>query len=367
MNDSIFNPNYQITPRISDSLAAIDRNRWLVDNLLLMPKHEARLRREVRVSRASGTTRIEGAALEDSEVALLAKQGLPSVSNEDQRANLNALQAYEFVDFLSDQLDIPVDELALRQLNRYFIAAASPALTPGAYRTGPHTGSDFQPPDHGEVPGLMKSFAAWLCVDHDGTHAIIKAGLAHLHLLALHPFRGANSSTARGLETLMLQKSEFGFRRLLALDSFLSNVKDDYLQAISSTLGLRYTPGYDATPWLEFNTIVLKICSDNLVTDTARWHRTMQEAHDVWEAKGWPRRQADAYAFAVQSGQISRSDYLEITGVSPVTASRDLAEMSKAGILIPEGKTRRRIYRPAPLEALSGIDAPDGQLPFKLD
>ena len=59
MNDSTFTPNYQITPRIADSLAAIDRNRWLVDNLLLMPKHEVWLHREVRVSRAAGTTRIE--------------------------------------------------------------------------------------------------------------------------------------------------------------------------------------------------------------------------------------------------------------------------------------------------------------------
>ena len=124
MNDSIFQPNYTITSEIEFSLARLDRNRWLVDNMLLIPKHEVWLHREVRVGRAAGTTRIEGAELDEAAVSRLAKQGLHGQATDDERDNINALQAYEFVDFLSDQTDIPVDELVVRQLNRYFIATA---------------------------------------------------------------------------------------------------------------------------------------------------------------------------------------------------------------------------------------------------
>jgi Fic family protein len=147
----------------------------------------------------------------------------------------------------------------------------------------------------------------------------------------------------------------------------LLNLKGDYFASIQRTLGSTFTEDYDATPWLEFCTLVLKICSDDLVAKMTDWHRMMQQLHDMWAAKGWPQRHADAYAFAVQAGQITRSDYIEITGVAPVTASRDLAEMTNAGVLVPEGKTRRRIYRPAPLENLVGHQTPQEQLSLLVD
>ena len=364
MNDSIFRPNYTITPTIEFNLDGIDRNRWLIDSMLLMPKHEVWLHREVRVSRSASTTRIEGAELDEMAVSQLAKQALRRPANDDERDNVNALQAYEFIDFLSDQADIPVDELVVRQLNRYFIAGATELLTPGVYRKGPNTVGDFQPPDQGDVPALMRSFALWLRNDEDALHPVIKAGLAHLHLVAIHPFWDGNGRTARGLQTLLLQRSTFGFRKLMSLESVLLGLKDDYFTSIQLSMGIKFTEDYDATSWLEFSTMVVNICSDSLVARFTDWHRMMQEAHRVWERKGWSQRQADAYAFAWQAGQITRSDYIDITGVSPVTASRDLAQLVDAGVMIPEGKTRRRIYRPVPLGSEHKIEPPPEQLPL---
>ena len=83
MNDSIFWPNYTITSDIQFSLARLDRNRWLVDNVLLIPKHEVWLHREVRVGRAAGTTRIEGAELDEAAVSRLARHGLHRQANDE--------------------------------------------------------------------------------------------------------------------------------------------------------------------------------------------------------------------------------------------------------------------------------------------
>ena len=80
--------------------------------MLLMPKHEAWIRRDIQVRRAVGTTRIEGAALDEDAVRNLEGLGSGAKVTEDELANINALQAYEFIDFLSDQPDIPIDELA---------------------------------------------------------------------------------------------------------------------------------------------------------------------------------------------------------------------------------------------------------------
>jgi Fic family protein len=357
MNDSIFQPHYTITSAIERNLEGIERNQWLIENMLLMPKHQAWLHRDVQVRRSSGTTRIEGAALDEAAVRSLASGGMAGKFTEDEQANINAIQAYDFIDFISDQEDIPVDELVIRQLNRYFILTASGKLTPGAYRKGSNSVGDFRTPDQGDVPGLMRSFALWLKED-DGLHPVVGAGIAHLHMIAIHPFWDGNGRTARGLETLLLQRSPFGFRKLISTETVFLNFKDDYFAAIGRSLGQEFSQGYDATPWLEFSTTVLKAASDDLVAMTTDWNRMMQQGHDLWAAKGWPPRHVDGYAFAVQTGQITRGDYMEITGVSPATASRDLNDMVNVGVLRVEGKTRTRVYYPLDLEAVNSGGQP---------
>jgi len=365
MNESIFIPHYTNSSAISTTLETIERHRWLIDNMLMMPKHEVWLQRQMRVTnvkRASGTTRIEGAALDEEAVGRLVNRGTAANYTRDEQANINALQAYEFIDFLSDQPDIPIDELVIRQLNRYFLAGTAGLLTPGVYRRGQNKIGEYTPPDQGDVPDLMRSFALWLRTYQNGVHPVLKAGLAHIHTVAIHPFWDGNGRTARGLSTLVLQRSPFGFRKLLSLEAHLFSVRQDYIAAIEHTLGTSFNTSYDATSWLEFFVVALARHLQELVDKLANWYHMMGQAQSFWASKGLPERQGDAYAFAVQAGQISRSDYIEVTGVSPVTASRDLAEMVKAGVMIPEGKTRRRIYRPVPLGSEPKAEVPQQQL-----
>ena len=190
MNDSIFVPNYNISLNTTSALEDIERQLWLVERVLLMPKHEAWMRREVQVKRASATTQIEGANLDEEAVSNLLKTARTGRLTEDEQANVNALEAYKFIDYLSDQPDIPIDELVVRQLNRYFLDGAVETLTPGVYRKGLNTVGEFTPPDQGDVPSLMRSFALWLREDNDAMHPIVKAGIAHIHMVTIHPFWG---------------------------------------------------------------------------------------------------------------------------------------------------------------------------------
>lgn len=354
MNDSIFSPNYTITSRIQAQIEEFERNHWLIENLLLMPQHEEWLHRDVRVSRAASTTSIEGSALDEAAVGRLAARAVGKAASEDEQDNINALQAYEFIDFLSGQADIPVDELVIRQLNRYFMATATPTLTRGSYRKGQNSVGGYEPPDQGDVPSLMRSFALWLREEGDALHPAIKSGLAHLHLLAVHPFWDGNGRTSRGLETLLLQRSSFGFKKLLSLEAALLRMKDEYFSAISLSLGNKFHDGYDATPWLEFSTSALVVCSNTLVEHTTAWHGKMRELYSIGPEAGLSSRQTDGLMYANQTGQITRAGYMEVTGVSMATASRDLADLAAKGWLTIEGKTRDRVYRPVPLEEVKG-------------
>ena len=361
MTDSIFNPNFRINQNLQGLLQDLDRQRWLIDNRLMMPRHEVWLRREIQVKRASGTTRIEGAALDEQSVSELVGRRAGGRYTEDEQANVNALDAYEFVDYLSDQPDIPIDELAIRELNRKFMYGASEMLTPGVYRRGQNTVGRFTPPDQGEVPALMRTFALWLRGD-DNLHPAIKAGLAHIHLVAIHPFWDGNGRTARGLSTLVLQRSLYGFRKLVSLESRLFEEKDAYFTALERTLGTRFGSDYDADSWLEFFLRVLKEEAVDLADMLTDWQRWMDDSRRNIQELGFPPRCHDGIAFALQTGRITRSDYMDITGVSPATATRDLAALVEGGLLLMEGKTRTRAYRINP-SLFGEEDAPEEPAP----
>ena len=364
MNGSIFSPHYNIMPEIDALISDIDRQRWLVENMLLMPRHEAWLRREVSVRRAAGTTRIEGASMDEAAVNKLLTRASGAKLTEDEQANINAIQAYEFIDFLSDQQDIPIDELAIRQLNRYFMGGFPGALTPGTYRKGENTVGNYTPPNQGDVPSLMRSFALWLREDQEELHPLLKAGIAHIHFVAIHPFWGGNRRTARGLATLVLQRSPFDFRKLLSLEDYLFDNRDDYFGAIERTLGTGFTPEYDATPWLDFFTSSVRNNVYYLTASLTEWHRMMEDIHKDGAGAGLAPRQVDGHIFAIRTGQITRADYIEITGVSPVTASRDLAHLVRMGLLAAEGRGRARRYYPTRADSDSQRSGSEEQLPL---
>jgi Fic family protein len=345
MSDRIFKPHYNITDEISANLEDIEHQSWL-ENMLIMPKHEAWLQREVRVRRASGTTRIEGSQMDEKAVGDLLRHGVGGEPSEDERANLNANEAYDFVDFLSDQSDIPIDEFAIRELNRLFMKGFGQTITPGVYRKGQNTVGNFTPPNSGDVPSLMRAFGLWLREDEDNVHPVLKAGLAHIHFVAIHPFWDGNGRTGRALMTLILQRSPYGFKKLLPLEESFFNIRDDYMSDIERTLGSTFSAIYDATKWLEHFTFLIKLQVETLVKQLASWHQMMNGLRELGEAEGLRPRQIDGHMLAVQSGQITRSEYVEVTGVSPVTASRDLRDLVQRGLLAPSGNTRSRVYYP---------------------
>lgn len=344
MTDNILQPNYTITPAIEAAIEGIERDAWMIDKMLIMPKHETWIRRNVTAERASGTVRIEGGTLDQAEVRELMRTPPKAAMGEDERANRNALSAYDFVDYLSDQSDLPIDEATIRQINREFMRGFLDK-TPGAYRVGEIKIYGFTPPNQGDVPDLMREFAGWLRQDSD-LNPVLRAGIAHIHLVAIHPFWDGNGRTARALATLIMQKSPHRFKKLLALESHMFKARDEYLSAIERTLGPHFSTDYDVTQWLEFFSLHVSINASNLADILTDWHREMEKIYASANQRGLRQRQAEAFVFAFQTGKITRSDYVEITGVSSPTASRDLVDLVEKGFLRPDGNTRARVYYP---------------------
>ena len=251
INDT-FKPLFNITSTIGVALEDIERQIWLVDHMLLMPKHDALDTQGGSSQAGRGYDSNWGSELAEDTVRGLLREGAVRSPAKDEQDTINALQAYSFVDFLSDHRELPIDELVIRQLNRFFLSGARGSVTPGVYRQGQDAAGRYSPPDYAIVPDLIRSLAQWLSQDTEDLHPVVKAGIAHIQLLAVQPFWEGNGRTARAIATLILQRSPFGFRKLLSLEGYLSQERDEYFSAIDLTLGTQYRRDYDATPWLEF-------------------------------------------------------------------------------------------------------------------
>ncbi len=347
----MFEPKFTIdATALPYSLEEIERINFRVERMLLMPKHEQWLRREAFVRTAYSSTMVENVKIPEHEMEEAAKAS-PIGALPKQRLDVtNYGKALEFADFISDDDGIRIDEAVIRQIHWFLMKGIHDThLKPGQYRTGPNWIGDqgakiYESPFHVDVPILMREFSDWLATDEE-ISPLLKAGIAHVHLVAIHPFVDGNGRTARLLATLFLQRHGYGFRRLLSLDAYYQRNRDDYMEALRECLGPSFRNDYDSTSWLEFFTTSVILQSRALERRLTDWRMGVDQIHKDWGDMGLAERQIDGLIYTVKIGYITRKDYAEIANISVLTASRDLVDMVKRGLLRAEGAGRNRKYR----------------------
>lgn len=340
-------------PNILFHLEELDRVIFRVERIVIMPKYEKWLEREAFIRTAYSSSMVENASIPEEEMEMIARAAPVASIPETRPDVVNYAKALEFVDFIGDS-EIAVDQAIIRQIHWHLMKDIRDTHTkPGQYRTQPnwieHQGVKvYDPPFHVEVPILMQEFSDWLKAG-ENVNPLIKAGIAHVHLVAIHPFVDGNGRTARLLAVLLLRKSGYGFRKLLSLDSHYQLSRNEYIGALQRAFGEKFTNEYDLTPWLEFFTRSVAIEAGLLEQKLTDWRMFIDRAHSQLKPLGLNERQVDGLMYAMHVGHIRRKDYIEITSVSPLTATRDLSELVKKDFLVPKGagRNRRYLYVPA--------------------
>jgi Fic family protein len=351
----MFTPKFTESEHIGYNLEEISRLRYRIERMLIMPKHELWLRREAFVRTSYSSTMIEDSSIPEHEVEEAARPS-PLASIPKERPDIvNYGRALEFVDFLSDaKMELESGELVIRIIHRLLMGGIDDTrLRPGEYNTEPNWVEDrgvrvYETAFHVDVPILMRELSDWLKEDIE-LNPVLKAGIGCLHLIAIHPFVDGNGRTARLLATLLLQQHvqqhDYGFRKLLSLDAYFQRHRDEYIQALRQSLGPSFNKDYDATPWLEFFTLSLLLQASALESRLTDWRIRVEQIHRGLAPLGFSDRQIDGLIYASKVGHVTRKDYMEVTGVSPLTATRDLQQIAKKGVLVPEGAGRNRRYK----------------------
>jgi Fic family protein len=172
--------------------------------------------------------------------------------------------------------------------------------------------------------------------------ALTRAGIAHLYFESIHPFEDGNGRIGRAIAEKALAQS-FGQPTLIALAATILFRRKAYYAALEAA-----NKGNEVTDWLSwFAGIAIEaqrrttVRAEFLIEKT----RLLDRLRELLNA-----RQEKALLRILREGPegfkggLSAGNYVTITGASPATATRDLADLVGKGALLRVGERRHTRY-----------------------
>ena len=187
----------------------------------------------------------------------------------------------------------------------------------------------FEAPPAGQLGTETKHFLDWI----NGATTeppLIKAGLAHLWFVTLHPFDDGNGRIARAIGDLCLARADGSPQRFYSLSAQIQRERKDYYDILERT----QKGTLDVTAWLTWflGTLQRAMEQSNHTLDTvlikARfWQRHAGVALNERQIKLLSRL-LDGF-----EGKLTSSKWAAIGKCSPDTALRDINELIARGVL----------------------------------
>jgi Fic family protein len=313
------------------------------------------LRRLVFTKAVQGSNSIEGYnASVDDVLAVVEDEESFDATTETRLALQGYRDAMTYVLQLADENDLDVDESLLKALH-YMMLKHELSKRPGRWRTGdvyvrrePTGEIVYEGPDSERVPALIDDLLACLS-DHDGP-VLIRAALAHLNLVMIHPFKDGNGRMGRCLQTLVLAREQIVVPVFSSIEEQLGRDTESYYAVLGQVGEGSWHPEHDSRPWIRF-------CLNAHYRQAQRVLRRIQEIEELWERceqladeRRLPERSVGALCDASRGMRIHNWTYRlaveESYGddIDPATASRDLRSLVHNGLLEPRGETRGRFY-----------------------
>ena len=307
------------------------------------------LRREVKASSIESSISIEGFDVDHRDVVAIAADEDRGASDDDNR---KAAACYARA---MDHVGTMAIDPAFRWLDRVIMDLHFDAChfqkgrDPGRWRTGPISVTSqsgppaYVGPPEQEVIDLMGQVVDWLESGDLGAPTVVRAAMAHLHLVSVHPFRDGNGRLARVVQSLVLARGRILSPELGSIEDYLARNTLAYYEVLREVQGGSYRPDRDAAPWLEF-------CIDAHLEQAERRLEQVEKARRRWEAleviaeeRGWPERLVIAMEHALTGG-VERGRYSEEAEVALPTATGDLRRLADVGLVRKEGGGRSTRY-----------------------
>jgi Fic family protein len=302
------------------------------------------LRRQWRASSAESSIEIEGFHVPEDETLAVASGHEPADPSDEDRMALSCYaRAMDHVGVMSDDpvfqwvdrvvLDLHFDACYFQkdkepgQYRRSGFEVTSPSGGPPAY---------VGPPAEG-VPPLMEEIVQWLGHGDLDAHLVVRAAMAHLHMVSAHPFRDGNGRISRIVQSLVLARGGLLAPEFVSIEEYLGSNTQAYYATLQAVQGGSYQPERDATPFV-------RLCVEAHVVQARRRLRQLAEAGVRWayleklvEQRHWPDRLVIALEQSLFQGT-DRAAYAAEAGVSAPTGSSDLRRLLDARLISQQGR-----------------------------
>ncbi|MEX2264664.1 MAG: Fic family protein [Bryobacteraceae bacterium] len=224
----------------------------------------------------------------------------------------------------------------------------------------------FEAPPSSEMPKEMKAFILWFNRTAPGggqpLPALTRAGVAHLYFVSIHPFEDGNGRIGRAIAEKALAQGP-GQPALIALAATILAKRKSYYDALEAANKHNEITGWLC--WFAATAIEAQLRAIGHVEfliDKTRLLDRLRGQLSTRQEKALLRMLREGPAGF--KGRLSASNYVSITGASPATTTRDLADMVAKGALIRVGERRHARYhiaipaRPVTPVVVCGEDAP---------
>lgn len=322
-------------------------------HLRASPHWTGQLRRELFAGEVQGSNAIERitVTMSDARAAVEGQTMSPAVPPQIRAAILGYRDAMTYVQQTPQMPFFRYDEMLLSALH-FMIQKYDLDKWPGCYRGGPiyiTSNRAYEPaytgPDAKLVPGLMRELVEWLNEGDLDQPALVRASMAHLNLVSIHPWWDGNGRMSRCLHTLVLARDGELAPEFSSIEEWLGDPIHtvEYYQALN-TKGRTYQPETaDSHPWLRFALTAHHRQAQvvqRYVDYTIQVWRDMEALaveHDLH-----PRVVSALWGAAV--GEVRRTTYQHDEGLTRDQAIRDLQALVRHGLVKPQGNAATRVY-----------------------
>jgi Fic family protein len=195
-----------------------------------------------------------------------------------------------------------------------------------------HERVHYQPPAAKTLRREMRAFLKWFNAEA-AIDPVLKAALAHLWFVTIHPFDDGNGRIARAITDMALAGSEHSAQRFYSMSAQIRLERKTYYD----TLELTQKGTLDVTPWLQW----FLDCLD----------RAFDRAEDILasvlrKARFWDKHAGASFnerqrnmvdrLFNGLVGKLTSSKWAKLAQCSQDTALRDIDDLLKRGVLVKD-------------------------------
>ena len=209
----------------------------------------------------------------------------------------------------------------------------------GKWREGPvyvvsgHMGKEnihFEAPSFERVEKEMQRLLQWMN-EEQSVDCVLKAAIAHLWFVTIHPFDDGNGRIGRAIADLLLAQSEKSSHRFYSLSAQIQVERKQYYSILERT----QKGSLNITDWIEW----FLSCLEKAIQKALDVFETVLDKTRIWEALAnvaLNERQRKVLNRLLDGfeGKLTSSKWAKIAKCSQDTAHRDIVDLIEKGVLV---------------------------------